>query len=167
VRCVTAAAAVVALASCGVGPRHTLNAQSVGNQIGAQLATTYSIGIPAVTCPSGVPVHAGQTFVCTTTLDGQAVDIDGTVTSGSGKFTFVPTKAVLVVKTLTKILTMGISRQTHLGVVVDCGTHAVLVAAVGRSLTCSATVHGERPRHVTVTVLNLLGSVRYVLGRPT
>jgi Domain of unknown function (DUF4333) len=135
----------------------TLDANSVQAQIASQLSARYPVASPHVVCPSGVPASKGQTFLCTATLDGQTLDLDGTVTSGGGHFTISPTEAIIVVDSSTAQLTARIDSQTGAKATVSCGTRSVLVVPVGQTFSCMATFPGQHPRAVTVTVIDIQG----------
>ena len=166
-RAIAAIAGVSGLAglvtSCGVGPRHTLSPSSVSSEIAAQLEAQYGIKQPEVTCPSGVPDRRGQTFVCTATIDGQTVQMDGTVT-GSGRFTVEPRSVIISVPTIESSLAAELQKQTHIKPVVDCGSREVLVVEVGGTFACSAAFTVGKPRAVKVTVVNLQGHYLYQLA---
>jgi Domain of unknown function (DUF4333) len=149
--------------SCGVGPGHTLSAASLSEQIAGQLEAHYGIKQPAVTCPSGVSDHKGQTFVCAATIDGQTVEMDGTVT-GSGRFTVVPRSVIISVPAIESSLATELQRQTRVKPSVDCGPKQVLVVEVGGAFSCSAMFPGGKPRAIKVTVVNLQGEYRYQLA---
>ena len=155
-------AAALALAfgapACGVGPHNTLKAASVGSQIASQIASKYAIPAPTVDCPASIPSKAGQKFVCTTTLEGQPVQIDGTVTDNGSHFTPAPAEPIVAVGPTVSLLVDEIAKQTHHTARVDCGPHKVLVVALGATFKCTATFAGEKPRPVTVTVTNLEGT---------
>ncbi len=152
------------LTACGVQPHHTLDASSVSHEIESQLSDRYPVGSPTVTCPSGVADTIGATFVCSTVLDGQPVQMDGTVTGTNGQFTVVPEAAIISIASATSLLTQDIANQTHVTPKVDCGTRRVAVVAIGKSITCSATFPGQKSRQVTVTVTDRQGDVRYTLA---
>lgn len=145
-------------AACGVSPHHTLDSKSVSGEISSQIATAYSIPAPDVTCPASIPSRPGQTFQCSTTLEGQPVQIDGTVTGTGNEFTPTPSEPIVAVRPTVSLLSKEIAQQTHHSARVDCGPHRVLVVAVGASFKCTATFPGERPREVTVTVTNRQGN---------
>jgi hypothetical protein len=111
-----------------------------------------------------VVVKVGQTFTCTAVLDGQTVKMDGTVTGNDGRFTVVPDSAIIDVAGATKILTSGITAQTHLHSTVDCGSRKVVVIVVGQTFDCMARLAGEKPRTVKVTAVDHQGNLRYTLG---
>ena len=153
-----AVAVALGASACGVGPHHTLNAGSVGSQISSQIASKYGIPAPALECPRSIPSKAGQHFACTTTLEGQPVQIDGTVTDNGSDFTPTPAEPIVAVGPTVSLLTDQIAKQTHHTARVDCGPHKVLVVSVGATFKCTATFAGEKPRTVTVTVTNLEGT---------
>lgn len=164
-RALVAATAVVAWVSgCGVRPHKTLDSASVADQIATQLSHRYPVGMPAVSCPPGVPVAPGQAFVCMTELDGQLLLIDGVVTSSDGRFSVVPRSDVIDVASATAKLAAGIREQTHARPSVSCGSRRVVVVPVGGSFECTATFAGGRPRPVKVTVTDRQGNVRYTLA---
>jgi hypothetical protein len=136
----------------------------VSHEIASQLSDRYPVGSPTVNCPTGVADTAGATFVCSTVLDGQPVHMDGTVTGSNGQFTVVPDAAIIPIASATSLLTQDITNQTHVRPRVDCGTLRVAVVAIGRSISCSATFPGQKPRKVTVTVTDRQGDVRYTLA---
>jgi uncharacterized protein DUF4333 len=155
---------VACLTSCGVGPHHILNAASLSHEISSELSARYPVGSPIVNCPPDVAATTGTEFVCSTVLDGQPVQLDGTVTGSNGRFTFIPQAAIIVIATATSLLTHDLADQTHVRPLVTCGTRLVAVVAVGKSFTCSATFPGQSPRKVTVTVTDRQGHVRVTLA---
>jgi Domain of unknown function (DUF4333) len=164
-------ALVVALASaCGVsvGPRNNLSAASVAREVSSQLAKDYPTGLPApvVLCPDGIPATKGATFVCTTVLDGQPLDLDGTVTSPNGHYKVVPRDPIILIPVLENTLTTDIANQTLVRPSkVDCGARQVAVVAVGGTITCWATFpRVPASRRVVTTVLKD-GSVSYTLSQ--
>jgi Domain of unknown function (DUF4333) len=150
-------------ASCGVTHR-TLDAASVEREIAQQVATRYSIPAPTVKCPSGVRQTKGQTFICTATIEGQTLHLEGTVGAGGGQFTVAPREAIISVSSQTARLADDIASHTHTAPRVDCGPHTVLIVPVGHTFTCTATFPGEPPRPVTVKVLDLRGDFSYTLS---
>jgi len=155
------------LTGCGVQPRHTLNGGSAARKISAELSERYPGTQPAVTCPGGAPVRAGQTFVCQVTIDGQPVTVTGTITARNGDFSLTPSAAIIPVDRTVEALQTSIRNQAHvLAVAVDCGTRTVVVAPVGGTFTCTATLPGEKPRPVTVIVRDVDGHYSYSLGAP-
>jgi hypothetical protein len=151
------------LASCGVAHR-TLDAASVEREISQQLATRYSIPAPAVTCPSGVRQTKGQTFLCTTTIEGQTLHLEGTVTAGGGHFTIVPKEAPISVTQTSQRLAQDIEKRTHTSAEVDCGSHTLLMVPVGQTFSCTVTFPGQPPRPVTVNVIDVQGDFGYTLA---
>ena len=159
--CVMAAA----LSACGVGPRRTLAASSIESEIATGLARQYQFapGLISVACPGAVPEVPGQAFICRATLDGQALSLDGTVTSTGGRYSIQPTSAVISGGPLVSELRSRITTQLHARAQVTCGTRVVLVVAAGGSFSCQAVVLGQ-PRRVTVTVVDLRGNVRFTVA---
>ncbi len=158
------------LSACGVsvGPHHTLSGPSVARGISAQLAKSYNIKPgPPVSCPPGVQASKGTSFVCTTVLDGQHLELDGTVTGSDGRYQVVPRDAIIPIASLTSFLSDSI--QTNTGYrpsTIDCGPRTLAVVAVGGTITCSAEFPQlPRPRKVTTTVINKEGQVNYTLER--
>jgi hypothetical protein len=156
------------LAACGVGPRRTLDARSIESEIATGLARQYQFapGLISVTCPGAVPEVPGQAFICRASLDGQALSLDGTVTSTGGRYSIQPTSAVISEGPLLSELQSRITTQLRAQAKVTCGTRVVLVVAAGGSFSCQAVVLGQ-PRHVTVTVVDLKGNVRFSVAPPT
>jgi Domain of unknown function (DUF4333) len=156
--------ALAVLGACGVQPHHTISSSSAAAEISAQLASRYGISNPPVTCPANVPDKEGQAFVCTAVLDGQAVQMDATVTGSGGSFTIKPDSAIVVVSSLVSELTSKITTQTGHPATVSCGDRSLLVKAVGDDIACSATFPGEKPRAVRVTVVTLDGRFSFSLA---
>lgn len=153
------------LASCSsVKPHPTVDPTSAAEQISSQLASRYSIPSPVVSCPAGVPDTEGQTFVCTATLDGQSVDLQGTVTGSGGRFSVMPKSAILGLASLTAQLASQIESRTGSKPIVDCGTRNLLVVPAGKSFTCQAKFAGQQPRVVTVKIADVQGDFGYSLG---
>jgi hypothetical protein len=153
--------ALVTACGVSVGPHHTLSAPSVANEISAQLKSDYGIDPPpAVSCPDGIEASKGTTFVCTTVLDDQHVDLDGTVTGSNGRYEVVPRDTVIRIDALESYLT-GKIRNTAgaTPASVDCGTKQVAVVAAVVKITCLATF----PRPATpVTVTAIVDKYRNV-----
>ncbi len=160
---------VLALVSaCGVtvGLHHTLSAPSVAHEISSQLAKNYPIKAPSVSCPDGIPASKGTTFVCTTVVDGQPLDLDGTVTGSNGQYQVVPRDAIIPIPVLVAFLTKDIAQKSGVRPsMVDCGTKQVAIVAVGGTITCSATFPRlPAPLKVTTTVKDKEGHVKYSLS---
>jgi hypothetical protein len=135
----------------------------MSSQIAAQLEAQYGIKEPSVTCPSGVPDRRGQTFVCTATIDGHTVEMDGTAT-GSGRFTVQPRSVIISIPAIESSLASELQKLTHVKPVVDCGSGDILVVEVGGTFACTAAFPGGKPRAVKVTVVNRQGDYRYQLA---
>jgi Domain of unknown function (DUF4333) len=159
-----AAVASLALGACGVSPRHSLDPVSAEKDIATQLARQYGVPKPAVTCPGGVAVRTGATFVCTTVLDTQPVTLRATIVDSSGRFTATPTKAVIPVRTAAAQIEKSILDQTKRTAHLNCGSRTVLVVPVGGTFDCTAAIQGLANRQVTVTVTGLHGNLRYSLA---
>jgi Domain of unknown function (DUF4333) len=160
--------ALVCLSACGVSVGHhpTLSGPSVAHEIGSKLAKLYNIEAPTVSCPDGVSSSKGTTFVCTTVIDKQHLDLDGTVTGSNGQYLVVPRDAIIPIPVLVDFLTSSIKKKANVKeVTVDCGDRQFAVVAVGATITCSATFPGSPGRHtVTTTVLDKKGHVNYALS---
>lgn len=143
-----------------------MNGGSAAKKISAELSGRYAGTTPGVTCPSGVAVHAGQTFACHVVIDGQSLTITGTITASNGDFTLAPSAAIIPVAQTAMALEQSISKEAHVPVIVACGSRTVAVVAAGQTFMCTATLRGEKPRPVTVTVRNVEGDTSYTLGPP-
>jgi hypothetical protein len=148
-----------------VSPRHTINAASASHQIGVQLAARYPVGTPAVSCPSGVVDSVGQTFVCSTNLDGQPIQLHAKVTGAGGRFTFSSPSVIVTVDSVVATLTARIQKETKVRAAVDCGHRSVLVIAVSKSFQCSVTAKGVPNRTATVTVTDNRGDTTVKLPK--
>jgi Domain of unknown function (DUF4333) len=162
------AALLACLSACGVsvGPHHTLSGPSVARGISAQLAKSYNIKPgPPVSCPADIQTSKGTSFLCTTVLDGQHLELDGTVTGSNGQYQVVPRDAIIKVPLLVGFLSTDIKNTT--GVVpslINCGPRKLAVVAVGGTISCSATFPRlPQPRRVITTVLDKAGHVMYTL----
>jgi hypothetical protein len=155
------------LSACGVsvGPRHTLSGPSVAHEISQQLAKDYPVEAPAVSCPDGIEARKGTTFVCTTVLDGQHLDMDGTVTGSDGRYQVIPRDAVIPISSLTRYLSDDIKTQTgYRPSKIDCGPRTVAVVAVGAKIICSASFpRVPQPRTITSIVTDRDGKVTYTM----
>ena len=155
-------------AGCGVSPRRTLDGGSVARQIRAEVVRQYDI--PAsrvtVTCPGGVTEAPGQSFTCQAALDGQTLQIYGTVTSRDGHYRTRPDSAVIEVGSVAGQIQSRIAAQVHAATRLSCGTRAVLVVRVGTTFSCTSTALGQN-RRVTVTVDDLQGHVHFSVAPPT
>lgn len=156
--------AAVASAGCDLGPAHTLSTRSLDTQISAQLRSRYPVSRVQVNCPSGVEEKAGRQFSCSATLDGQNLTLDGTVTSGGGKYSIHPADAIVVSTQAASILQQQIGAQLHQAVSVDCGQPAVRVVPPEGQFTCGVVISGSEARQVTVTVLDAAGHTRFSLN---
>jgi hypothetical protein len=153
-------AATVGLAGCSISARSTLSAASVEAKIASELASSYGIAPPAVRCPHSVPAHVGSTFTCAATLDGQHLEVVGTVTSPRGHVEVRPTSAVVVAGTAQAEIGKSLSGTFGQLVHVSCAIPSLLVAPVGHSFQCSAHVAGVE-REVVAKVTNLAGDLSY------
>jgi hypothetical protein len=162
------AALLACLSACGVsvGPHHTLSGPSVARGISSQLGGSYGIKPPPVSCPDGIQASKGTTFVCTTVLDGEHLELDGTVTGSDGRYAVVPRDAIIPIASLKTYLSNSILTNTlHRPSSVDCGNRTLAVVAVGGTITCWAAFPNlAQPRRVTTTVLDKDGHVKYTLA---
>ena len=149
------------LSSCDVGPSHTLHSGSVEAQIATQLRARYPVGNPSVTCPSGIPARVGTAFSCTASFYGESVNLQGVVTSSSGRYSISPAEAIVSAAQATSTLEQDLGAELHAQVTVDCGPPPVRVVAVNGQFACTASVTGQGRRQVTVTVEDLQGHFRY------
>ena len=161
---VVAAAVPVVAAACNSTPTRTLDARSAAGRITSELEARYHVTAVNVSCPGGVPARKGQVFVCSATLDGQRVRLDAKVTGSGGTFTIDPNEAILVPATVASQLTERIAAGTRQNPTVQCPGKSVVIIAVHRTLTCTATFAGEAPRNVVVTVVDRQGDFGYQLA---
>lgn len=158
-------AVVVAAGGAGCSStRRTIQPSSAAHQIATQLAARYHLSPPAVSCPPGVPAEKGRRFTCTTTLDGQTIKLDATVTGGSGGFTVQPETPILVPTSVATQLAGELTRRAGHRATVVCPGPQVEVVPVGHTLACSATFAGQPPRPVTVTVVDRQGNFGFQLA---
>lgn len=148
---------------CGLGADRTLNAKSLDSQIAKQLKVRYPATRVQVTCPGGVKEKPGDRFSCTASLDGEKLSLTGTVTSSGGRYTIQPAQAVVVSTEAAATLQRQISAQLQESVSVDCGPSAFRIVPAGGQFNCSATLAGQSPRQVTVSVLDTTGNMRFSL----
>lgn len=111
-------------------------------------------------CPRSVPAEAGSKFTCTTTLDGQALKVNGSVTGSRGQVEVKPATAVVVTKTAEAELGQRLEKTFHQAVGLSCDVPALLVATPGRHFGCTATV-GTIKRQLAVTVTGRAGALSY------
>ena len=150
-------------AGCGLGADRTLNAKSLDSQIAKQLRARYPATRVQVTCPGGVKEKAGDSFSCVAFLDGEKLGLTGTVTSSGGRYTIQPAEAVVVSTQAAATLQSQISAQLHESVSVDCGPSPFRIVPAGGHFNCGATLPGQTPRQVTVSVLDTAGNMRFSL----
>ena len=166
-RAIAVLAAVLAsctVASCDVGPTHSLNSRSVENQILQQLSARYPMTGRVVVCPGKIPDKVGYRFTCTVAFDGGTVRLSGQVTSSKGSYNIQPDQAIVSTSQAASTLEADIAATTHAHATVDCGPLLVRVLPVGGQFACQATITGEGTRPVTVKVVDLNGHFRYSLG---
>lgn len=149
------------LASCDVGPSHSLNSKSVSNQIFQQLSGRYPMNEREVTCPPTIPDQVGHKFTCTVTFDGGTVRLHGEVTSSKGSYSIQPDQAIVSTAQAARTLEADLGANVHSSVSVDCGPVSVRVVPVGGHFACRATITGAAEREVTVTVVDLNGHFSY------
>ncbi|HET6914761.1 MAG TPA: DUF4333 domain-containing protein [Acidimicrobiales bacterium] len=166
-RAIAVLAAVLAsctVASCDVGPTHSLNSRSVENQILQQLSARYPMTGRVVVCPGKIPDKVGYRFTCTVAFDGGTVRLSGQVTSSKGSYNIQPDQAIVSTAQAASTLESDIAATAHAHATVDCGPLLVRVLPVGGQFACQATITGEGTRPVTVKVVDLNGHFRYSLG---
>lgn len=149
----------LATAGCSIKARSTLSATSLESHIAADLALVYHVRAPAVRCPAGVTAQPGTTFTCTTVLDGQPLQLGGTVTDTHGHFRLRPDKAIIKASAATAQIAAELTKTFHRHTTVVCTLPALLVAKPGTTFRCTAVVAGVRGQ-VEVTVTNLAGALR-------
>ncbi|HET7522561.1 MAG TPA: DUF4333 domain-containing protein [Acidimicrobiales bacterium] len=152
------------VASCDVGPTHSLNSKSVENQILQQLSSRYPMSGRVVVCPGKIPDKVGYRFTCTVAFDGGTVRLSGEVTSSKGSYNIQPDQAIVSTAQAASTLEADIAATTHAHATVDCGPLLVRVLPVGGQFACQASIPGEGTRPVTVNVVDLNGHFRYSLG---
>jgi hypothetical protein len=158
---IPAVLACCTIASCDVGPSHSLNSGSVENQILKQLSARYPMTGRVVTCPGKIPDKVGYRFTCTVAFDGGTVHLHGQVTSSKGSYNIEPDQAIVSTAQAATTLEADIAANTHASAKVDCGPVMVKVVPVGGQFSCQASISGEGARQVTVTVVDLDGHFRY------
>ena len=152
------------LASCS--HHDQLDTSKAQQQIGTKLAAYYQPApVSGTHCPDRVPLAKGSTFQCSTVVQGQKVGIVVTQLDDSGRVSFKPAAAVIVVdKTVQDLRTRLATLYAHDGssgaVTVDCGTSPVRVFAPKGSFTCAVTAGTQRFRE-RVTVEDVAGHVAY------
>lgn len=152
------------LASCDVGPSHSLNSKSVSNQIFQQLSSRYPMSGRRVICPPTIPDQVGHKFTCTVAFDGGTVRLHGQVTSSKGSYNIQPDQAIVATSQAARTLETDLVATVRSSVNVDCGPLSVRVVPVGGHFACRATITGQGERQVTVTVVDLNGHFSYSLS---
>jgi hypothetical protein len=158
-----AAVSVVALAGltgCSLSPHSTLSAASIEARISSELARTYKVPPPPVSCPASVRAVAGTHFTCTATLEGQPLRVIGTVTDDKGHVEVRAASAVVVKSAAEAEIGQSLTRKVGRPVSVSCAVPQLLVADPGLAFGCTAEVAGVE-RQLAVTVVNLAGDLRY------
>jgi hypothetical protein len=153
------------LGGCSLSVNHTLSSTSAAASISRQLATSYHIADPPVTCPTGIPVKSGQAFTCQATIDGQPLPVSGTVTDKNGDFRIATSRAVVSLSASDKRLSASLSQQLGVAVQVACDGPALVVASAGRVFDCTATGSGVS-RQLRVTMTDLKGDLSVQLLPP-
>lgn len=156
-----ALAAALALAGCSVKARSTVSARDLEGEISAQLARTFHIAKPTVSCPAKVPALTGSKFTCRATLYGQTLVVNGEVT-GLRKVEVKPAQAVVVTSSAEGALAKRLTKTFRQTVSVSCDAPALLVAAPGRHFGCTVAV-GTIKRQLAVTVTGRAGALSYRL----
>ncbi|HXW80149.1 MAG TPA: DUF4333 domain-containing protein, partial [Acidimicrobiales bacterium] len=137
--------ATAGLAGCSISARNSLSSASVEAKIASELATSYDIAPPPVHCPRQVPAEVGSTFTCVATLEGQHLQVVGTVTSSRGHVEVHPTSAVVVAEKAEAEIGKSLSATFGQPVTVSCPIPSLLVAPVGHTFQCTAHVAGVDP----------------------
>ncbi len=168
-RAITATLAIAAIgdgvAGCSLSPQSTLSSAGIEAKIAAELARTYKVVPPHVDCPAGVPDSTGTHFTCTTTLDGQPLQVAGTVT-GPGGHVEVHAAGVVVVKSGAEAkIGQSLSKKDGRPVSVSCALPPLLIANPGLGFGCTADIAGVE-HHLAVTVVNQAGDLRYQPAKP-
>jgi len=153
-------AAVAGLAGCSLSPHSTLSAASLETKISSELARTYKIPPPEVSCPASVRATPGTHFTCAATLEGQSLRVVGTVTDDKGHVQVRAASAVVVKSGAEAEIGQSLSRKVGQPVPVACAMPQLLVADPGLTFSCKAELAGIE-RQVAVTVVNLAGDLRY------
>lgn len=131
-------------------------------------AVVEGLGVTPTTidCPAVTGISDGSTFTCEVDLDGQVLQMAGTVIEASeGTFEIDNLDAVLFVDVLELGIAAEISAELGEAIGVDCGLDGDLVVAeVGSRISCTAidVVGNEAP--LTVDVLDADGEIAYELG---
>jgi hypothetical protein len=148
---------------CGAA---AIQGSSAAALISRSLAQRYHIAPPKVRCPSRVPSQKGIEFACTTTVDGQTLAVDATVTGSSGRFHPQPADGVISVRSAERTLAADLSQQLRRPVTVTCPpVPALIVSRPGRQLTCAVGA-GGRTRRLQVTLTDTEGDISYALVGP-
>ncbi|HYA45053.1 MAG TPA: DUF4333 domain-containing protein [Acidimicrobiales bacterium] len=147
------------ISGCSLKATSTFSARSLNTRIADQLTLSYHVSSPTVHCPARVPVQTGATFTCTAVLNGQALELAGTVSDTHGHFQLRPMSAVIVMATARRQIAATLSRTFGRPVSVACPEPALFVARPGQVFNCTALVVGIR-RQAVVTVTSLSGSLR-------
>ncbi len=148
------------LAGCSLEAHSTVSASSVERRIASELASSLHISPPAVHCPGPIPARVGTKFTCTAVIDGQVLQVVGTVTGTHGNVEVHPSDAVIMASKAEAEIAKSLSARLGRPVPVSCDVPPVLVAPVGHSFECTATIAGVR-RRIVVTVVNLSGELSF------
>jgi|GEM_PF-6342577 len=154
--------AALAITGCSVKARPEISAKDLEAEIASQLASTFHISKPAVSCPTKVPAQLGSKFTCTATLDGQALVVNGAVTNARGKVEVKPAQAVIVTSAAEAELARRLSGTFHQQVSVSCHAPALVVASPGRQFGCTVDV-GTIKRQLAVRATGRAGALSYRL----
>ena len=154
------AAASVGASGCSLQATSSLSARSLETLVARILATSFDIRPPAVRCPEGIPDKIGSKFTCRASIDGQPLELAGTVTGNHGAVRLQPTRAVVAVNVARQRLATSLAKTFGHPVTVACSAPTLLVAKVGGVFRCTAEVAGIE-RQLVVTVTDLQGHLRY------
>ena len=157
-------ACLIGLAACS--HHDQLDTSKAQEQIGTKLEAYYRPSpVSGTRCPDRVPLAKGSTFHCSTRVQGQTVGIVVTQLDDTGRVSFEPAAAVILVdKTVSdlraRLATLYAQDGTPSQVSVDCGSDPVRVISPHGSFTCAVTAGTQRFRE-QVTVEDVAGHVAY------
>jgi len=106
--------------------------------------------VTRVDCPRADTLKAGDTFICTADVDGNAVRVQVRATDDDGNVDFSTLDTVFELSQTADGLATQISKKHGFDVTVDCG-EGLKVVAVGQSFECTAAARSGDTRTVKVT----------------
>lgn len=153
-------AVAAGLAGCGDDGPDAASEAAAG--VAAVIAERVDVPVEdvEVVCPEDLEVAAGISFSCEVAVaGGEAVAIPLKVAADG---TIELERAVIPTDAAEAYLTGQLTGPAEAPVATDCGDAALLVAAVGDELRCTAIRTSDGSTHaVVVTVVALDGTVRY------